>query len=443
MLRKISLYIIVLILLFTIKGFSQEIIPPDSTYWEVEEASAGNFFGVGARAMGMGGVQIATADDASALVYNPALLAKIKRIEFSGTMSHQRLKNETGFTGNFQPLSYYFQKESITQSNTRFSSANIVLPVPTYRGSLVFALGFNRMKSFDRAFHSVLVDPETGLTLFDASVLESGGINMWSFGGALDLSPNVSIGGAINYWQGKDDYLQDYYLLNPNELNGYEVWEKNRYLNSYSGWNGKLGFSVQPNKYLSLGAVVDFPTKFSIDQDYSFNYDSLNATRDTEWVYEDEQFGHYDLTHPYSFGAGTALSFKYFTLAGDIYYTDWSQLEPKAKNVDNKLYKKIYQSVMRWHIGVEVVLPELSTKFRIGFYKDPLPYKSIDLKTGFNYLETDRRYFTLGAGFLIDQVMTLDIAWNHGFHEFRDGRKQFIKEAYTTDKIFVGLAYRL
>jgi len=429
MLRKILLFTVFLIPFFMANVFSQEFT--DYQIWE--EASSGNFFGVGARAMGMGGAQIATADDASALVYNPALLAKIKRIEFSGAMTHQRLKNETGFTGNFQPLSYYFQKESITQSNTRFSSANIVLPVPTYRGGLVFALGFNRMKSFDRAYHSVTVDSSDEAIILDASVLETGGINMWSFGGALDLSPNVSIGGVINYWQGDDDFLQEYHIP-PSSKIEYEVREKNRYLDSYSGWNGKLGFSVQPNKYLSLGAVVDFPTKFSIDQDYSFNYDSLNATADTEWVSEHEDYGHYDLTHPYSFGAGTALSFKYFTLAGDVYYTDWAQME--GKGVDNKLIKENYQEVVRWHIGAEVVMPEFSTKFRVGYYVDPIPFKTV-------YLDTDRRYFTLGAGFLIDQVMTLDIAWNHGFYEFRDGWKDFVKEAYTTDKIFVGLAYRL
>jgi long-subunit fatty acid transport protein len=427
--RKILSYTVLWILLFITNGFSQEFT--DYQIWE--EASAGNFFGEGARAMGMGGAQIATADDASALVYNPALLAKIKRIEFSGAMTHQRLKNETGFTGNFQPIRDYLQKESITQSNTHFSSANIVLPVPTYRGSLVFALGFNRMKSFDRAYHSVTVDPSNGATILDASVLETGGINMWSFGGALDLSPNVSIGGAVNYWRGDDDFLQEYYIP-PSSKIEYEVREKNRYLDSYSGWNGKLGFSVQPSKYLSLGAIVDFPTKFSIDQDYSFDYDSLNATRDTEWVYEDEQFGHYDLTHPYSFGTGAALNFKYFTLAGDVYYTDWSQME--GKGVDNKLIKENYQEVVRWHLGAEVVMPEFSTKFRIGYYVDPIPFKTV-------YLDTDRRYFTLGAGFLIDQVMTLDIAWNHGFYEFKDGWNDFVKEAYTADKIFIGLAYRL
>jgi long-subunit fatty acid transport protein len=425
MLRKISIYVAVLILLFISKGSSQEIIPADDPYWQVEEPSAGNFFGVGARAMGMGGAQIATANDASGLVYNPARLTKVKRIEFSGGMTHQRLNNETGTTAAAIPLGFsYYQNQSITQSNTRFSSANIVLPIPTYRGSMVFALGFNRMKSFDHAFHSTSIYSTNSIAL-DALALETGGINMWSFGGAIDLSPNMSVGAAVNYWQGQDDYLQEYNL--PNDL----VMERNRYLYDYSGWNAKLGFSVDASKFLSVGATIDFPTKFSIDQDFSFNYDSAGS------VQEYEKLGHYDLTHPYSFGVGAALNFKFVTLAGDINITDWSQLKPSARaGVDERLYKEIYQEVTRWHIGAEFALPKLATKLRAGFYADPIPFKSV-------YLKTDRRYFTLGAGVLIDQVMTLDVAWNHGVNEFRDNRIDMVKESYTSDKFFVSLAYRL
>lgn len=422
MLNKIFSLAIFLFLFLVSSIFSQEI---DRNYLQVEEPSAGNFFGVGARAMGMGGAQIATANDASGLVYNPARLTKVKRIEFSGGMTHQRLNNETGSIGNVQPLSPYYLNESLTQSNTRFSSANIVLPVPTYRGSMVFALGFNRMKSFDHVFHSTLVEPTNGAIDLDALALETGGINMWSFGGAIDLSPNISVGAAVNYWKGQDDYLQEY------DLPPLLVTERNRYLYDYSGWNAKLGFSVDASKFLSIGATIDFPTKFSIDQDFTFNYDTAGS------VQEYEELGHYDLTHPYSFGAGAALNFKYITLAGDINITDWSQLKPSARGgVDERLYKEIYQEVTRWHLGAEFALPKLATKLRAGYYADPIPFKSV-------YLKTDRRYFTLGAGVLIDQVMTLDVAWNHGVNEFRDDFSQMIKESYTTDKFFVSLAYRL
>ena len=253
---------------------------------------------------------------------------------------------------------------------------------------------------------------------------------MWSLGGALDLSPNISIGAALNYWNGDDDLLQEYHIP-PSSILDDDLTYTYRYLDSYSGWNVKLGLLIQPYKFLSLGGVIDFPTKFTIDQ-------SLDTTVAIfgEIVEEGTLLSYYELTHPYSLGGGAALTFKYVTLAGDIYYTDWTQMKPKAKNVDNILYKENYHNVFRWHIGAEFVMPELSTKVRIGYYEDPIPFKTV-------YLEKDRRYFTLGAGFLIDQVMTLDIAWNHGFHEFRDDWDQMIKESYTKDKIFVSLAYRL
>jgi len=44
----------------------------------INEVVAGNFFGGGARAMAMGGAQIAACDDGTALIYNPAALGRVR-----------------------------------------------------------------------------------------------------------------------------------------------------------------------------------------------------------------------------------------------------------------------------------------------------------------------------------------------------------------------------
>ncbi|MGB2979704.1 MAG: hypothetical protein WBC77_00455, partial [Candidatus Zixiibacteriota bacterium] len=90
----------------------------------VDEAAAGNFFVIGARALGMGGAHIAVASDATALVYNPAGLARITRIEFSGGLTHQRMSNETIFGS--RPQTIVGLDDGRLQNNTRFSSANVV-----------------------------------------------------------------------------------------------------------------------------------------------------------------------------------------------------------------------------------------------------------------------------------------------------------------------------
>ncbi|RKX19112.1 MAG: hypothetical protein DRP26_04030, partial [Candidatus Zixiibacteriota bacterium] len=59
-----------------------------------EMATENNIY-VGVRAAGMGGAQIAAGEDGSALWYNPALLTRVRRIEISGALSHQRFFNKT------------------------------------------------------------------------------------------------------------------------------------------------------------------------------------------------------------------------------------------------------------------------------------------------------------------------------------------------------------
>ena len=65
---------------------------------QIEEIAIGNTFGAGARTMGMGGAFLGVADDFTALYWNPAGLAQIKKFEFFGGFSHSELDAETQFT---------------------------------------------------------------------------------------------------------------------------------------------------------------------------------------------------------------------------------------------------------------------------------------------------------------------------------------------------------
>jgi long-subunit fatty acid transport protein len=399
---------------------------PRSVYSEDEaavyEPTAGNFFIVGARALGMGGAHLALASDATALVYNPAGLARVTRIEFSGGLTHQRWDSQTGWA-----LSGKF--DGPAQNNTRFSSAGVVLPVPTYRGSLVLALGVNRIKSFDssRQFFNITSDQEES-----EIELESGGIHLWSLGAAVDISPNISVGGAINWWSGKGDYTWLYErieFLPP----GYSIKHDDRIVDRYGGFNAKLGVRIQPNKFLVLAGTIDSPVTLTIEEDF----DSLTVLDGQ--TYAGGWSSEYKVSLPFSLGAGAALSLNNFTLAGDVHYTDWTQMEYKRVEdiaESNRQIKRTYTDAFRFHLGAEYLIPQISTSLRAGFYRDPLPYKSL-------YVKKNRTFFTAGVGFLIDQVMTLDVAWAHGSWELRDFIAEGLTEKYTADRIFVSVAYRL
>ncbi len=392
-------------------------------YVVVDEATAGNFFVVGARALGMGGAHIAVAADASALVYNPAGLARVTRIEFSGGLTHQRMDNETRWV-------FSSQHDGTFQNNTRFSSANVVLPVPTYRGSLVLALGVNRVQSFDKIMEfgdNGLYDgtEETGIES------QSGGLYLWSLGAAIDVSPNVSVGGALNLWSGKNNYtwLYERVAMNPQQRSvKYDDAIKDR----YSGFNAKLGVRIQPNKYLVIGGTIDSPVTYKIEEDWT------EITETDEESYYNYGSSEYKISMPFSLGAGIALYINNLILAGDINYTDWTQMEYKRLEdiaEANRQIKDTYTDALRFHLGAEYLIPKIGTSLRVGFYQNPLPYKS-------QWVEKDRNFFTAGIGFLIDQVMTLDIAWAHGSWELWDSDLG-LKEKYTTDRIFLSVAYRL
>lgn len=416
MIKKIftGSFLLLFVMLCYSSGYSQG-------FGVVDEATAGNFFMVGARALGMGGAYTAVANDATALVYNPAGLARVIRIEFSGGLTHQRINNKTDLGLGFN--------DGRMQNNTRFSSGNLVLPVPTYRGSLVLALGVNRVKSFDQAmqFSSNLYgSDEKGIET------ESGGIYLWSFGAAVDISPNISVGGALNYWNGKDNYT----WLYENILNPFSLRYNDAIRDRYSGFNLKLGVRTQPSKFLTVGATIETPVTYTIKEDWSQGTDTVfsQAGSVSELVYGSSE---YKITLPFSLGAGVALNLNNLTVAGDLNYTDWTQMEYKRLEDlanANRLIQDTYKSTLRYHLGAEYLIPRISTTLRAGFFRNPLPFKA-------EWVKKDRDFFTTGVGFLIDQVMTLDIAWAHGSWELKNFTPG-LTEKYTVNQIFVSTAYR-
>lgn len=406
-----SLFVLSFILCYPLTAFSQG-------YDVVDEATAGNFFAVGARALGMGGAHVAVATDATALVYNPAGLARVTRIELSGGLTHQRVTSDTR-------LGFYPSFDGNPQSNTRFGSANVVFPVPTYRGSLVLALGVNRVKSFDKTMQFSVETAEESSRAIES---ESGGIYLWSFGGALDVSPNISVGVSLNLWTGKDNYTWLYESTTQSSVTIIDDAIKDK----YSGFNAKFGVRIQPNKYLVLGGTIDSPVTYTIEEDW---------TQITETV-AGSQFDYgsseYKISLPFSLGAGMAFHLNNLILAGDINYTDWTQMEYKRlENLAeaNRQIKETYTDALRFHLGAEYLIPQVSTSLRAGFYQNPLPYKS-------HWVEKQRNFFTAGAGFLIDQVMTLDVAWAYGSWELKNVSPD-LAEKYTANRVFVSVAYRL
>jgi len=140
--NRFRLYTITAIMLFGLlsSSYAQEPVSDDDII-------------AGARALGMGGAQIAAVNDITAVVHNPAALARLNKLEIQLGLNTFKTNLETDLKSSTQDGS-----GSIRDNLTALGTIGIAYPVPTDRGNLVFALAYNRVKDFTGAFRNDLYD---------------------------------------------------------------------------------------------------------------------------------------------------------------------------------------------------------------------------------------------------------------------------------------------
>jgi len=390
--------------------------PQDAQSLEVYEPATENGFPVGARASGMGGAQIAAGDDGSALYYNPALLTRIRNIEISGTLTQQRFTNKTSIDRVASPEGQ--------QNNTGLGSLWAIFPVPTERGGLSLGIGLNRVRSFDRIFRyqSFSTIPEDS---FGGGEDESGSLWEYSFGGAIEVSPKSSVGISLDIYDGHDDYAAFF----DSSFAGGTYNYRHNINDSYTGISGKIGATYAASNWLNLGAVVRFPTSLSIDQS-TYTLDGQN---------EDTGKGGYRYVLPFSFGFGSAINIRDLQVAADISYLDYTQLSYKRGLPDiadaDRLVRRYYRDALSYHLGAEYFVRSANLNLRAGYYAEPIPFK------GYPVIEQPK-YFTVGAGLLIENSATLDLAYVNGSWK-REDPSIGSSERYNAQRVLATLSFRI
>jgi long-subunit fatty acid transport protein len=386
----------------------------------LEENTAGNFFGFGARQMSMGGAGIASSLDGAALYYNPAALARIHKIEIQFGLTHQKFRDKTTQPPNrYDGFTSILNSSQIDQTKTRFGSLNLTIPVPTYRGSLAVAFGINRIMSFDRSTLLHVVDQGSGgggITDY-AEEFETGGIYLYSGGAGFDISPNLSLGLSLNVYSGKDDYRYNY-VYTDNAVQMINASGANRVTEDYIGVSAKGGLLARPNEHLSFGLTIESPMDFQVDYTFSNTSDYFEHVK-------------YDLTRPFIFGGGVAVRSGMFLAAADAEYIDWSQLSYND-NPDQSAYNdrlaQLYREVLNLRGGIEYQIPNAGLALRAGAFLNPLPYRkegvvyskevsgtdTLFIPQATKFIDKDRKGFSVGFGWLIDDVLMLEAAYVRG-----------------------------
>ncbi|MBN2565237.1 MAG: outer membrane protein transport protein [Candidatus Eisenbacteria bacterium] len=398
----------------------------------------------GARAAGMGGVSMAVADDATAVLSNPAALARLQRVEVSGGLMHRGQRVEGGFFGSDYETDY---------SGTDFTSLRFAYPFPTFRGSLVFALSGERLYDFGDDRLAYYDGPVTWTEPGDADTTKrkwhngedyvaDGGITAWSLAGAVDVSPNVSLGATVSYLSG--DYSQDFTwdLYDDYHVSGtYDhVTQEQRSSADVSGLRGTVGALFYLADGLSMGVALDTPVALTFDGKRDSSLVADGQLKDAGTTYFSDE-----LTLPFSFRGGLAYSPVDFVVVGaDLKYTDWSEIDYYGRLAEDSgervaTRRSLYEGTLDYGVGVEVTVPSWPLRVRGGYASRPISYTELSI-------DQDRSYFTLGAGLVIDTVLAVDVAWMFGGHKrsadkFEDLDVQF-DESVESSILMLEAAYR-
>lgn len=435
-----------------------------------EERAIDNFAGVGVRAMGMGGAYAGLADDFTAVYWNPAGLAQMQQREVCVAFLRNARQNRavTGLgTGSES-------RAAADLSNTRFGSLGFVYPVPVYRGSLVLAAGFNRVKDFDWVLDYPpvpVVRDEAGAVVgdslaYDDSFRHEGELAITSVAGAIDVSPSVSVGLTLSLISGDDEGSSEFVSIDTEDFfyesrfTDREVFEDD-YGTTWTATLGAMLRSPREDPRFRLGVTMATGPSHKVAYTFrrppetAFSSVELDDGEVTETPSEDLASS-YKIALPLSFGLGlSGRPVPQVTLAASVHATEWTQTEYTGKDPfelrTDTSFEDQYVDVLRWHLGAEWRVPWLALDLRAGYYADPVPFVGPrDPAAAQDEVNNppvralrDRRFLTLGAGISVEEALRVEAAYTRGNYEQAEGEgERELREDMDVNRAFLGVRYR-
>jgi long-subunit fatty acid transport protein len=408
---------------------------------------------IGARSLGMGNAYTGISNDLTALYFNPAGLSQMELSEISIGLSHFNTADAGTFAGTTGDFS---------TGKSGLSHLGIVYSAPVQRGGLAVGFSYFRQNNFTSGLTfsgfnpnssivqswapngqpyppDITIAEELGLAIADTStgrfispitgmmtqtgtVIEGGGMDNYSFGGAIDVARGLSVGGTLTILSGRYEYDRDYsevdsenlYQTFPFDVTRFDVREYIR--GDISGIGGNLGLMYRIPGWLRLGITARTPSHYSVEENYGQSADSYFDNGDilpVDGSYVAEGFGKYDVVSPWSFSGGLSLILWNLVLSGDVQFTDWTQLRFSNANAEvlalNKEISRVFRPASNLRVGAEWNPLGLGLRFRGGAMYFQSPYAQ-DTSN-----DNDQKYLTAGLGIPLGSLAMLDLAYAYGW----------------------------
>ncbi|MCI0452159.1 MAG: hypothetical protein L0Z51_07180 [Candidatus Latescibacteria bacterium] len=348
----------------------------------------------------------AIANDATAMAYNPAGLARAKRVSVTGTLSGARSIFDYAYAGDAavaEPDEY-----AITFVGGAF-------PLPVLRGSLVPAVGLQRIYS------SSLEISYQGYNAADQrddrfALQQSGATYAYHFGAGIDLSAAFSAGLTLMVLDGGIDRVRQYdvrgRVVDPNvhtfvyedmdaDIDGYGARIG---LVFYAFERAQLGVSLTAPMAIEVQASTVTETTRQVDNDVgSFTSEATSTTTDYRTPYTIE-------------GALAVPASASLLFTAHVGYADWSQATIGEERLITPSLQSVMRTVLDVRAGVEWTLSPWPLRVRAGYAQS---------RGALEFLEADRidndrlerigeesetRRYSLGLGWLVRGSIMVDAA---------------------------------
>jgi long-subunit fatty acid transport protein len=204
----------------------------------------------------------------------------------------------------------------------------------------------------------------------------------------------ASIGIANVNYNTNDIYKEKGF--NVTENNDYELSYRQSQLTRGSGFNAKIGALYRPIPNVRIGATIESPTWYTIDDSYSEGLDTKygKSRIDSQFVNDDEFYDFtYNLRTPLKISTGISYFFndKGF-ISADIDYIDYSTINFAQANTDdiqvisdnNKAVMSKFTDAINFRIGAEYKIDKLMLRAGYGSQGDP-------------YISTDNKSFSIST----------------------------------------------
>ena len=478
---------------------------------------------VGVRMSAMSGAGgFAGAADFGALFANPAGLGFLDGSYVSGSLTNLVTSEDVRFvTPDFSSGS----DESI--SNMRIGHLAYLYKVPTAQGSLVVGASYQRTNPFNRSFsfagenytnsvtdfflpfsseYEIQYDDDgnfAGLDffrdlswlayeggaiefypecldlecpLFDTAVapgsridqrgevIEEGGMNEVSFGGAFEAAENLMVGVSANMLFGSyrfestfdeiDSYGDnaDYIVfVGGDELVGLDDI---RYVQGYEadivGFNARLGVSGSLTPGLRAGLSIETPTYQHISEYYWEDIATRFLVGGELAEGYDGDF-EYRITTPWRIGGGIAYQTPRLTVAADAEYVDWSQMRFSSTTERgyfedlNREIRRSYDPVLNTRVGAEFWVGDLALRGGYAYKPDP---RQDDLVLTSGTTNRAQTFVSAGLGYRFNNQFMVDFAWtqqrfNDAYVPYAVDNAPIVEEEVTRNRFSVGFSVRL